>query len=79
MQINVVGSDIEVEANHEMVEDKLGEISRWMKRKYKVPPDVKMDTVTNQLREKGSLVINAERDLVSSSNLYDYDLIFLLT
>lgn len=65
LKIDVVGSQIEVEANHEMVPDKLGEASRWMKRKYKVPPDVKLDTVTSQLKAKGSLIINAERNLVS--------------
>ncbi|KAK7603013.1 hypothetical protein V9T40_003012 [Parthenolecanium corni] len=66
LKIDVVGSQIEVEANHEMVPDKLGEASRWMKRKYKVPPDVKLDTVTSQLKAKGSLIINAERDLEDS-------------
>lgn len=65
LRIEVVGQNIEVEGQHNMVNDRLGMISKWMRRKYKIPPDVKLDTVTHQMDKKGIIIISAERDLVS--------------
>lgn len=65
LRVEVVGNFIEVEGQQEMINDKLGSISRWMKRKYKVPPDVKLDTVNSVMRNKVTIAINAERNLVS--------------
>ncbi|XP_065216733.1 alpha-crystallin B chain-like [Planococcus citri] len=66
LRVEVVGKNIEVEGQHNMVSDKLGMISRWMRRKYKVPPDVKLDSITHLMDKKSIVVINAERDLADS-------------
>ena len=65
LRVEVVGKYIEVEGQHNLITDKLGMITRWMRRKYKVPPDVKLDTITHLLDKKGIIIINAERNLVS--------------
>lgn len=64
VQINVIDRVIEIEGSHDTMKDKLGQISRWMKRKYKIPPDVKLDTLTTLIRNNETLILNAERNLV---------------
>lgn len=59
--VKLVGDKIVIEAQHPNTEDFLGRISRELVRKYKTPPDLKLNTITGKYK-RGFLILWGERD-----------------
>lgn len=69
------GGSIVVEGSQKPMQDKLGLVTRWMKRVYKIPPDVQLNTL-EYTEQKAFLVLTAKRNLVSL-DLVVYKILFI--
>lgn len=58
--VKTLGNIIIVECRHDFIEDRLGQIMRRCTRKYKTPPDVKLNTIHAKYK-KGFLFLWADR------------------
>lgn len=59
--VKLVGDKIVVEAQHPTTEDYLGRINRELVRKYKTPPDLKLNSITGKYK-RGFLILWGDRD-----------------
>ncbi|KAK7605180.1 hypothetical protein V9T40_007038 [Parthenolecanium corni] len=59
--VKLAGDKIVIEAQHPTMSDYLGRISRELVRKYKTPPDLKLNTITGKYK-RGFLILWADRD-----------------
>lgn len=60
--VNIVGDVIVIEAHQPLMDDYLGRAKRQLVRKYKTPPDLKLNTVTGRYKG-GFLTLHGERNL----------------
>lgn len=59
--VKLVGDQIVIEAQHPTIVDHLGRISREFVRKYKTPPDLKLETITGK-HKRGFLILWGDRE-----------------